>query len=80
MGGGVSTAPERPEYGRPLADLQRAGIATACFGAYLGDRPLQDGPIRVLPLHGFLRELTRGRVLGALRRRRGGAGAAKPDS
>jgi len=59
----------RPEYGRPLADLQRAGVATACYGVYLGDRPLQDGPIRVLPLHAFLRELTRGRVLVAAGRR-----------
>ena len=57
----------RPEYGRPLADLHRAGTATGCFGVYLGDRPLQDGPIRVLPLHAFLRELARGRVLAPAR-------------
>ena len=59
----------RSEYGRPLADLHRAGVATGCYGIYLGDRPLQDGPIRILPLHAFLRELARGRVLIAPRRR-----------
>jgi len=58
----------RPEYGRPLADLHRAGVASGCYGVYLGDRPLRDGPIRVLPLHAFLRELARGRVLAAARR------------
>lgn len=57
----------RPEYGRPLADLHRARVASGCYGVYLGDRPLQDGPIRVLPLHAFLRELARGRVLAAAR-------------
>jgi predicted AAA+ superfamily ATPase len=59
----------RSEYGRPLADLHRAGVVTGCYGIYLGDRPLQDGPIRILPLHAFLRELARGRVLIAPRRR-----------
>jgi len=59
----------RPEYGRPLADLHRAGAATGCYGVYLGDRLLQDGPIRVLPLQAFLRELARGRVLAAARSR-----------
>jgi len=31
----------------------------------LGERPLQDGPARVLPLHAFARELAAGRVLRA---------------
>jgi predicted AAA+ superfamily ATPase len=59
----------RPEYGRVLADLYRAGIVTGCFGVYLGDTPLRDGPVRVLPLHEFLGELAGGRVLAAARRR-----------
>jgi predicted AAA+ superfamily ATPase len=59
----------RPEFGRPLADLHRAGVAAGCYGVYLGDRQLRDGPIWVLPLHAFLRELARGRVLAAARRR-----------
>lgn len=53
----------RPEHGRALADLHRAGVIGRCFGVYLGDQPLQAGPLRVLPLHGFLRELAGGRVL-----------------
>jgi predicted AAA+ superfamily ATPase len=59
----------RPEYGRPLSDLHRAGITTGCYGVYLGDRPLQDGPIRVLPLYAFLRELAAGGVFRAAGRR-----------
>ena len=53
----------RPEYGRALAELHRAGAVTGCYGVYLGEAPLQDGPVRVVPLHAFLRELARGRVL-----------------
>ena len=36
-----------------------------CFRVYLGERPLQDGPVRVLPLHVFARELAAGRMLVA---------------
>jgi predicted AAA+ superfamily ATPase len=59
----------RPEHGRALADLHGAGALTACFGVYLGDTPLRDGPIRVFPLRMFLAELSGGRVLAAGRRR-----------
>jgi len=38
-------------------------MLTACFGVYLGDRVLQDGPVRVWPVHAFARELSCGRVL-----------------
>jgi len=55
----------RPEFGRALADLHRAGVLSACFGVYLGDRALRDGPVRVLPVHEFLRQLAGGRVLRA---------------
>ncbi len=58
----------RPEHGRALADLRTAGVVTACYGVYLGSVPLQDGPVRVLPLHAFLRELATGRVLAPARR------------
>ncbi len=54
----------RPEHGRVLRDLHAAGVLTACYGVYLGDVPLKDGPVRVLPLHEFLSELAAGRVLG----------------
>lgn len=53
----------REEYGRALADLHHAGVLTACYGVYLGDRPLQAGAITVLPLNAFLRRLTDGNVL-----------------
>jgi predicted AAA+ superfamily ATPase len=59
----------RTEYGRALANLLGAGVLTSCYGVYLGDIPLRDGPIRVLPLHQFLAELSSGRVLAAGRRR-----------
>ena len=59
----------RPEHGRTLADLHGAGVLTACYGVYLGDVPLRDGPIRVFPLQSFLAELSGGRVLAAGRRR-----------
>jgi predicted AAA+ superfamily ATPase len=59
----------RPEHGRALADLHGAGVLRACYGIYLGDTPLRDGPIRVLPLQAFLAELSGGRVLAAGRRR-----------
>jgi len=55
----------RPEFSRALADLHRAGVLSACFGLYLGDRALRDGPVRVLPVHEFLRQLAGGRVLRA---------------
>jgi predicted AAA+ superfamily ATPase len=53
----------RPEHGRALAELNRAQVVRACFGVYLGEHALRDGPITVLPLHEFLRELAAGRVL-----------------
>ena len=55
--------------GGALAGLHGAGVVSDCFGVYLGDTPLQDGPIRILPLQAFLAELSRGRVLAAARRR-----------
>jgi len=59
----------RPEHGRGLAELHRAGVVTRCCGVYLGDSALQDGPIRVLPLRAFLGELSGGRVLAGARQR-----------
>ena len=59
----------RPEHGRGLAELHRTGVVTRCWGVYLGDIALQDGPIRVLPLRAFLGELAGGRVLAGARHR-----------
>jgi hypothetical protein len=55
----------RPEFGRALVQLNGSGVLSDCFGVYLGERPLLDGPIRVLPLSDFARELAAGRVLRA---------------
>jgi len=55
----------RPEFGRALLDLRGLGVLTDCFGVYLGERPLRVGPVRVLPLDAFARELAEGRVLRA---------------
>ncbi|MEW6687800.1 MAG: DUF4143 domain-containing protein [Pseudomonadota bacterium] len=57
----------RPEFARALNELHERGVIRRAFGVYLGDRPLQDGAVRVLPLAPFLRELAGGRVLVAAR-------------
>ena len=53
----------RPEFARALNELKASGAIRRAFGVYLGDRPLQDGAVRVLPIAAFLRELARGCVL-----------------
>ena len=53
----------RPEFNRALAELHSAGVIATAWGVYLGDQPLQAGPVRVLPLPMFLAELAAGRVL-----------------
>jgi predicted AAA+ superfamily ATPase len=57
----------RPEFARALNDLHAAGAIRRAYGVYLGDRTLQDGAVRVLPIAAFLRELAGGRVLAATR-------------
>jgi len=59
----------RPEYGRAHADLHGAGVLSGCWGVYLGESALVDGPVRVLPLRAFLGVLAAGRVLAAAKRR-----------
>lgn len=59
----------RPEYGRALIDLRTSGAVTAGYGVYLGDVPLQDGPLRVLPLRTFLQQLSAGRILAPAKRK-----------
>jgi uncharacterized protein len=55
----------RTEHGRALRDLHEAMALTSCYGVYLGDTQQQDGTVRVLPLHVFLRELGAGKILPA---------------
>lgn len=53
----------RREFGGPLKSLIDDGIVQAGFGVYAGPAELKDGPLRVLPLAAFLRNLTAGTVL-----------------
>ena len=53
----------RPEFARALNELHGTGAIRRAYGVYLGDRPMRDGAVRVLPIADFLRELTGGRVL-----------------
>jgi hypothetical protein len=39
-------------------------VVRAGYGVYMGTAELKDGPLRVLPLQRFFKELTSGRVLG----------------
>jgi predicted AAA+ superfamily ATPase len=55
----------RTEHSRALRDLHEAKVLTSCYGVYLGDTQQQDGAVRVLPLHAFLRELAAGNILPA---------------
>ena len=57
----------RPEFARALNELKASGAIHRAFAVYLGDRPLQDGAVRVLPIAAFLRELAAGRVLTTVR-------------
>jgi predicted AAA+ superfamily ATPase len=54
----------RPEFGAPLKSLLAENFVTRGFGVYGGDVELKDGPLHVLPLKKFLKELTQGSVLG----------------
>ena len=53
----------RPEFNRTLVALQAGGVIDSAWGVYLGEQPLQAGPVRVLPLLMFLGELAAGKVL-----------------
>ncbi|MCX6551601.1 MAG: DUF4143 domain-containing protein [Acidobacteria bacterium] len=47
----------RPADGAGLKDLHARGVVRRAIGVYGGDRPLKDGPILVLPITQFLRQL-----------------------
>jgi hypothetical protein len=53
----------RREFGGPLKSLIEDRIVQSGFGVYTGTAELKDGPLRVLPLRSFLKELTAGNVL-----------------
>jgi predicted AAA+ superfamily ATPase len=54
----------RREFGRPLQSLAADHIIQSAFGVYMGTTELKDGPLRVLPLKKFLKELASGNILG----------------
>jgi len=53
----------RTEYGAALKSLIAQRSLRAACGVYLGDAELKDGPIRVLPIKRFLKELASGNLL-----------------
>jgi predicted AAA+ superfamily ATPase len=53
----------RVEDSRPLRGLSEAKVLTACYAVYEGDTPQEDGPVRILPVATFLRDLAGGRIL-----------------
>lgn len=58
----------RNEYSAPLKSLMAQGSLQAAHGVYLGTAELRDGPIRVLPIGRFFKELASGSVLTPGRR------------
>lgn len=52
----------RPEHGTALKELLERGALQRAVAVYEGPSPLQDGPIRVLPVQDFLQNL--GSILG----------------
>lgn len=54
----------RQEDGAALADMLRAGTLKRGIGVYLGDVPLRDRGITVLPIHVFLAKLSSGDLIG----------------
>lgn len=53
----------RREFSGPLKALIADKVVGAGFGVYTGTAELKDGPLRVLPLQTFLRQLATGKVL-----------------
>lgn len=53
----------RTEYSVAMKDLYTAGVLNAAYGVYLGDQPLQDGPVKVMPWQELLKALAAGHVL-----------------
>lgn len=60
----VKSSPRwRTEFSRGLMSLSETRKVLKCFGVYAGRERLRDGPITILPVVEFVRELSRGRVL-----------------
>jgi len=50
----------RNEYGAALKSLIAGGNLRSGYGVYTGDTELKDGPLHILPLKRFLKELSQG--------------------
>jgi hypothetical protein len=53
-------------FGSAMKSLVDAGILTSGYGVYLGGLELRDGGVRVMPVLGFLKELSAGSVRSAM--------------
>ena len=53
----------RREFSAPLKELYRNGVIQKCFGIYLGEIRLKDGPVLVLPFSDFVKALNQGSVV-----------------
>lgn len=53
----------RPEYARGLKTLVETKMVSKCFAVYGGDERLDDGPVAVLPVVEFMRDLAGGSIL-----------------
>jgi len=51
-------------FGGPLKSLIEGGVIHSGFGVYTGAAELKDGPLHILPLKKFLKELAAGNILG----------------
>ncbi len=58
----------RHEFGRPLRDLQAAGVVKSTIGVYLGEHPLREDKVDVYPWSAFVRALHAGAILPAPQR------------
>lgn len=59
-----ASAKWRAEFGGPLKSLAADRIVQSAIGVYTGAVELKDGPLRVLPVRMFLKELAAGNILG----------------
>ncbi len=51
-------------FGKVLKDFQRNNLVNRAFGVYLGNKPLQDENLTVLPLPIFLEKLSTKQIIG----------------
>lgn len=55
----------KSDYGKNLKHMHGEGHVKKCYGIYLGAERLKDGPVHILPIKEFMRELTQGKIIGS---------------